>query len=121
MTLLSDPRGTMPMRSGIGEADYGTPKSNSDVMVSVTIDGETHLVPEGTSVMRAAGENGCDIPKLCATDSLQPFGSCRMCIVEIDGRRGTPASCTTPVEDGMVVRTQTTKVARLRKNVTRPR
>jgi len=78
MTLLSDPRGTMPMRSGIGEADYGTPKSNSDVMVSVTIDGETHLVPEGTSVMRAAGENGCDIPKLCATDSLQPFGSCRM-------------------------------------------
>ena len=117
MTLLSDPRGTMPMRSGIGEADYGTPKSNSDVMVSVTIDGETHLVPEGTSVMRAAGESGCDIPKLCATDSLQPFGSCRMCIVEIDGRRGTPASCTTPVEDGMVVRTQTTKVARLRKNV----
>ncbi len=117
MTLLSDPRGTMPMRSGIGEADYGTPKSNSDVMVSVTIDGETHLVPEGTSVMRAAGESGCDIPKLCATDSLQPFGSCRMCIVEIDGRRGTPASCTTPVEDGMVVRTQTAKVARLRKNV----
>lgn len=117
MTLLSDPRGTMPMRSGIGEADYGTPKSNSDVMVSVTIDGETHLVPEGTSVMRAAGESGCDIPKLCATDSLQPFGSCRMCIVEIDGRRGTPASCTTPVEDGMVVRTQTAKVAKLRKGV----
>ena len=117
MTILSDPRGTMPMRSGIGEADFGTPKSNSEVMVSVTIDGETHLVSEGTSVMRAAGENGCDIPKLCATDSLQPFGSCRMCIVEIDGRKGTPASCTTPVEDGMVVRTQTTKVAKLRKSV----
>ena len=117
MTILSDPRGTMPMRSGIGEPDFGTPKSESDVMVSVTIDGETHTVPEGTSVMRAAGEAGCAIPKLCATDSLQPFGSCRMCIVEIDGRKGTPASCTTPVEDGMVVRTQTTKVAKLRKSV----
>ena len=56
MTILSDPRGTMPMRSGIGEPDYGTPKSTSEVMVSVTIDGETHVVPEGTSVMRAASE-----------------------------------------------------------------
>ena len=59
MTILSDPRGTMPMRSGIGEPDFGTPKSESDVMVSVTIDGETHTVPEGTSVMRAAGDAGC--------------------------------------------------------------
>ena len=117
MTILSDPRGTMPMRSGIGEADYGTPKSDSDVLVNVTIDGQSHLVPLGTSIMRAAGEAGCDIPKLCATDSLQPFGSCRMCIVEIDGRKGTPASCTTPVEEGMVVRTQTAKVAKLRKGV----
>ena len=117
MTVVSDPRGTMPMRSGIGEADYGTPKSDSDVLVNVTIDGQSHLVPLGTSIMRAAGEAGCDIPKLCATDSLQPFGSCRMCIVEIDGRKGTPASCTTPVEEGMVVRTQTAKVAKLRKGV----
>ena len=117
MTVVSDPRGTMPMRSGIGEADYGTPKSDSDVLVNVTIDGQSHLVPVGTSIMRAAGESGCDIPKLCATDSLQPFGSCRMCIVEIDGRKGTPASCTTPVEEGMVVRTQTAKVAKLRKGV----
>ena len=117
MTMLADPRGTMPIRSGIGEPDYGTPKSSSEVMVTVTIDGKAHLVPEGTSVMRAAGEAGCSIPKLCATDSLQPFGSCRMCIVEIDGRKGTPASCTTPVEEGMVVRTQTEKVAKLRKGV----
>ena len=117
MTVVSDPRGTMPMRSGIGEADYGTPKSDSDVLVNVTIDGQSHLVPLGTSIMRAAGEAGCDIPKLCATDSLQPFGSCRMCLVEIDGRKGTPASCTTPVEEGMVVRTQTAKVAKLRKGM----
>jgi formate dehydrogenase major subunit len=67
--------------------------------------------------MRAAGENGCAIPKLCATDSLEPFGSCRMCLVEVDGRKGTPASCTTPVEDGMVVRTQTPKLGKLRRNV----
>jgi formate dehydrogenase major subunit len=117
MTLLSDPRGVAPIRDGIGEPDYGTPKSTSDVIVSVTIDGATVQVPAGTSIMRAAGENGCAIPKLCATDSLEPFGSCRMCLVEVDGRKGTPASCTTPVEDGMVVRTQTPKLGKLRRNV----
>ena len=65
--------------------------------------------------MRAAALAGVDIPKLCATDRLEAFGSCRLCLVEIDGRRGTPASCTTPAADGMVVRTQTPKVARLRR------
>lgn len=105
------------VRSGIGEPDYGTPASTSTEMVSVTIDGITSQVAKGTSIMRAAGEQGCSIPKLCATDSLEPFGSCRMCLVEVDGRRGTPASCTTPVEDGMVVHTQTPKVAKLRRNV----
>ena len=53
--------------------------------------------------MRAAALAGVDIPKLCATDSLEAFGSCRLCLVEIDGRRGTPASCTTPVRHGMSV------------------
>ena len=115
MTTLSE--NLKYVRSGIGEPDYGTPVSTSEELVSVTIDGITRQVAAGTSVMRAAGEQGCSIPKLCATDSLEPFGSCRMCVVEIDGRRGTPASCTTPVEDGMVVRTQTEKVAKLRKNV----
>jgi len=115
MTALSE--NLKYVRSGIGEPDYGTPASTSTDMVSVTIDGITREVAAGTSVMRAAGEQGCAIPKLCATDSLEPFGSCRMCVVEIDGRKGTPASCTTPVEDGMVVRTQTTKVAKLRRSV----
>ena len=115
MTSLSE--NLKYVRSGIGEPDYGTPASTSEELVSVTIDGITRQVAAGTSVMRAAGEQGCSIPKLCATDSLEPFGSCRMCVVEIDGRRGTPASCTTPVEDGMVVRTQTAKVAKLRRNV----
>ena len=86
-------------------------------MVTLEIDGEAVTVPAGTSVMRAATEIGTAIPKLCATDSLEPFGSCRLCLVEIEGRRGTPASCTTPVEPGMKVTTQTPKLAKLRRNV----
>lgn len=99
------------------EPDHGTPASASEQMVSVDIDGVMVTVPAGTSVMRAASEAGLAVPKLCATDSLQPFGSCRLCLVEIDGKKGTPASCTTPVEAGMVVHTQTPRVERLRRNV----
>ncbi|GEP00863.1 formate dehydrogenase subunit alpha [Methylobacterium haplocladii] len=101
----------------IKEIDYGTPIRVSEKTVSLTIDGESVTVPAGTSVMSAAMHMGTKIPKLCATDSLEPFGSCRMCLVEIEGRRGTPASCTTPAEDGMVVKTQTDKLHRLRKGV----
>src|SRR3981081_300773 len=67
--------------------------------------------------MRAAVDAGINVPKLCATDSLEPFGSCRLCLVEIDGRRGTPASCTTPVQAGMKVRTQSPRLAKLRRGV----
>jgi formate dehydrogenase major subunit len=101
----------------IKEPDYGTPARPGEAAVAVEIDGKEVLVPEGTSVMRAAAEAGIDIPKLCATDSLEPFGSCRLCLVDIDGRKGTPASCTTPVAPGMKVRTQTPKVAELRRGV----
>jgi formate dehydrogenase major subunit len=101
----------------IQETDYGTPVRTSDKMVSLTIDGQAVSVPAGTSVMAAAMMMGTTIPKLCATDSLEPFGSCRLCLVEIDGRRGTPASCTTPAEEGMVVRTQTQRLADLRRGV----
>ncbi|HEY8023186.1 MAG TPA: formate dehydrogenase subunit alpha [Burkholderiaceae bacterium] len=97
--------------------DLGTPAKISTEMITLEIDGEQVTVPAGTSVMRAAAENGMNIPKLCATDSLEPFGSCRLCLVEIEGRRGYPASCTTPVEAGMVVRTQTPKLQALRKGV----
>jgi formate dehydrogenase major subunit len=86
-------------------------------MVSVEIDGSTIRVPEGSSVMLAAATAGHKIPKLCATDNLEPFGSCRLCLVEIDGRRGYPASCTTPVEEGMKVRTQSPRLADLRRGV----
>jgi formate dehydrogenase major subunit len=104
MTLLKEP-------------DFGTPAREGEATVELTIDGVAVTVPPGTSVMRAAKQAGLDIPKLCATDSLEAFGSCRLCIVEIDGARGTPASCTTPVAPGMVVHTQNEKLGKLRRGV----
>lgn len=105
MTVLDDQR------------DLGTPAVRSDALVTVLVDGEPVQVPEGTSVMRAAALAGTQIPKLCATDSLAAFGSCRLCLVEIDGKPGTPASCTTPCSDGMSVKTQTPRLDKLRKGV----
>jgi formate dehydrogenase major subunit len=99
------------------DIDFGTPASTSTESVTVAIDGVTLTVPAGTSVMRAAAEAGIAVPKLCATDRLEAFGSCRMCVVDIEGRAGTPASCTTPCADGMVVHTQTPHVARIRRGV----
>src|SRR5690606_1017194 len=99
------------------DRDLGTPESPSTETVTLTIDGQTVTVPAGTSIMRAAAETGIQIPKLCASDNLEAFGSCRLCLVEIEGRRGHPASCTTPVEEGMVVRTETGKLHELRRNV----
>ena len=101
----------------IEELDTGTPIRPAAEMVTLTIDGEQVTVPKGTSVMAAASSMGTKIPRLCATDSLEPFGSCRLCLVEIEGRRGTPASCTTPADDGMVVHTQNERLAKLRKGV----
>ncbi|WP_051941245.1 formate dehydrogenase subunit alpha [Phaeacidiphilus oryzae] len=103
MTLLKEP-------------DFGTPERPGPATVDVSVDGLPVRVPEGTSVLRAAAEAGVQIPKLCATDSMEAFGSCRLCLVEIDGRRGTPASCTTPVESGMRISTQSPRLARLRRN-----
>jgi formate dehydrogenase major subunit len=101
----------------IKETDFGTPESASTNMVTLEIDGLGITVPEGTSVMRAAMELGTKIPKLCATDSLNSFGSCRLCLVEIEGRKGTPASCTTPVAAGMKVKTENDRLNNLRKGV----
>src|SRR5215467_1969678 len=101
----------------VHEIDYGTPRSRADKTVTLTIDGQGVTVPEGTSIMRAAMEMGTQIPKLCATDMVEAFGSCRLCLVEIEGRTGTPASCTTPVAAAMAVRTQTDRLKRLRKGV----
>ncbi len=101
----------------VKEIDFGTPASPASAMVTLTIDGAEVSVPEGTSIMRAAMEMGTAIPKLCSTDMLEAFGSCRLCLVEIEGRAGTPSSCTTPVAPGMVVRTQTDRLATLRRGV----
>ena len=97
--------------------DYGTPLKTADEYVTLEIDGVELTVPKGTSIMAAAKLNDTSIPKLCATDSLEPFGSCRLCLVEIEGKRGYPASCTTPAEQGLKVKTQTPKLAELRKGV----
>ncbi|CAM8379944.1 formate dehydrogenase subunit alpha [Candidatus Methylopumilus planktonicus] len=97
--------------------DFGTPKRTSDKTIQLTIDGVSVSVPEGTSIMHAASISGVTVPKLCATDNLEPFGSCRLCLVEIEGRRGYPASCTTPVAEGIRVRTQTHKLADIRRGV----
>jgi formate dehydrogenase major subunit len=100
-----------------GEIDFGTPASTTTTLVTLDIDGQAVTVPTGTSLMRAAAEAGVMIPKLCATDILKPFGSCRLCLVEIEGRKGYPASCTTPAKAGMKVRTQSPQLAKLRRNV----
>ncbi len=105
------------MLEHIPEIDHGTPERVSTQEVTLEIDGESVTVPAGTSLMRAAVVAGVQVPKLCATDSLEPFGSCRLCLVEIEGRRGFPASCTTPAEAGMKVRTQSPKLQQLRKGV----
>ncbi len=105
------------MLEQLNQADLGTPRREAEREVTLEIDGVQITVPEGTSLMRAAAEAGVMVPKLCATDSLEPFGSCRLCLVEIDGRKGYPASCTTPAEAGMKVRTQSPRLQELRKGV----
>ncbi|WP_341327155.1 formate dehydrogenase subunit alpha [Methylotuvimicrobium sp. KM2] len=99
------------------EKDFGTPAKEADTLVTLEIDGFQVTAPAGTSVMRAAAGIGIDIPKLCATDSIEPFGSCRLCVVQIEGARGMPASCTTPVAEGMKVVTQNPRLADVRRGV----
>ena len=101
----------------VKELDFGTPKRVSAKQITLEIDGASVTVPEGSSVMYAATVAGVKVPKLCATDMLEAFGSCRLCLVEIEGRKGYPASCTTLAEPGMKVRTQTSKLAKLRRGV----
>src|SRR6202046_1842368 len=101
----------------IKETDYGTPARIAETLVTLEIDGKPVTVSRGTSVMRAAVEAGIQVPKLCATDNVEAFGSCRLCLVEVEGRRGTPASCTTLAEPGMKVRTSSPKLQKLRKGV----
>ncbi|MFZ0009943.1 MAG: formate dehydrogenase subunit alpha [Steroidobacteraceae bacterium] len=86
-------------------------------MVTLTIDDREIVVPAGTSVLRAAALAGIAIPKLCATDQLEAFGSCRLCLVQIAGMKGMPASCTTPVAEAMKVSTENKAIADVRRGV----
>src|SRR5579864_5307883 len=101
----------------IAEVDLGTPARSSSELIDLTIDGRPVRVPRGTSVLRAAALAGVAIPKLCATDQLEAFGSCRLCLVQIEGMKGYPASCTTLVSPGMNVTTQNSRLAQLRRGV----
>ena len=99
------------------EKDYGTPVKKSEKSVELSIDGKKVTVPAGTSVMRAAREIDCEIPSLCASDCMKEYGSCRLCLVEIDGMRGTPASCTTPVTQDMSVKTTSDRLTKIRRGI----
>ena len=101
----------------VHEIDYGTPESKAEKQVTLIVDGKSVTVPEGTSIMRASMEAGVEIPKLCATDMVDAFGSCRVCLVEIEGRNGMPASCTTPVAEGIIVKTQSDRLTAVRRGV----
>ena len=101
----------------LDHVDAGTPASLATRTVNLEIDGVATTVPEGTSIMRAAAQLETRIPKLCATDNLKAFGSCRLCLVEIEGRKGFPASCTTLVSEGMKVHTQSERLGELRRGV----
>jgi len=101
----------------IVEQDLGTPARQSATLVTLSIDGQAVTVPAGTSVLRAAALAGSKIPKLCAAEQLEAFGSCRLCLVQIAGMKGLPASCTTPVTDGMQVTTQNQQLAEVRRGV----
>src|SRR3954467_5800754 len=101
----------------IDETDLGTPARESGTLVTLNIDDREVTVPAGTSVMRAAALAGTSIPKLCATEQLEAFGSCRLCLVQIEGMKGLPASCTTLVSEGMKVTTQNKRIAEVRRGV----
>src|SRR5258706_1213713 len=101
----------------IAENDLGTPPSASAVQVTLQIDGCEVTVPAGTSLMRAAPLADLKIRRLCAPDQLESLGSCRLCLVQIEGVKGFPAACTTPVAAGMKVSTQNAELARLRRGV----
>jgi formate dehydrogenase major subunit len=103
--------------SYLGNMDYGTPESTSDEIVSLVIDNKTVRTKAGNSILRACVEAGIHLPKLCATDSVNAFGSCRLCVVTTNMHRKPVASCHTLVAEGMEVVTQSNKLAKLRKGI----
>jgi NADH-quinone oxidoreductase subunit G len=84
-------------------------------MVTLTINDDEVTVPEGTSIMDAAKEAHIDIPHLCYLEGLEPYGACRVCVVEVDGERRLIPSCMREVSEGMVVHTHSGRVRRARR------
>lgn len=85
--------------------------------IQLTIDNQPVEVPRGSTILKAAETAGIYIPTLCAHKELTPYGGCRMCIVEVEGMRGFPTSCTTPAESNMIVRTQTAQIQSIRNEI----
>ena len=86
-------------------------------MVNLKIDDKKVCVPEGTTILDAAKQAGIDIPTLCFLKDINEVGDCRMCIVEVEGRRGFATSCIQKVEEGMVVHTHTPNVLEARHTI----
>ena len=86
--------------------------------INLIIDGKEITTQPGNTILQAAMESGLYIPYLCYYPGMKPYGACRMCVVEVENGRGTPASCTTPVSEGMVVNTDTQQIQDLRKGIT---
>ncbi len=86
-------------------------------VVTLTINGQRVTTETGDTIYMAARRAGVSIPSLCVSHQLAPHGSCRLCLCEVEGQSGTPASCTTPVRDGMVVRTESASLNRHRHNI----
>ncbi len=86
-------------------------------MINLTIDGRNIEVPEGTTILQAAAKLNIDIPTLCYLKEINEIGDCRMCLVEVEGKRGFATSCIQKVEEGMVVHTKTPEVLEARKTM----
>src|SRR5664280_2405651 len=101
----------LPLRSDCrrcySDRERGEEIMTKERMFSITIDNKRMDVRSNQTILEAARDNGIMIPSLCAMEHLPPYGACRLCVVEVDGLRGFPTSCTTPVENGMVIRTDT--------------
>ena len=86
-------------------------------MANVTIDDRVYEAAEGTSLMEVARSEGLPIASICYSDHLDAYGSCRLCVVQVEGQRALTAACTTPVRDGMAVKTSTPDIRRIRRTL----
>lgn len=86
-------------------------------MLNVTVNLQTIQVPEGTTILKAAKQIGVKIPTLCNLEHREPIGACRVCLVEVEGARTLMAACSTPVSEGMVIRTHSAKARSARRQV----